>query len=298
MARRYKAMCRAGVLQVVANISPVALGESDWIVRVRTRPDAVLGTAQALARRPDVSWVSVNAGGSEIVCSVRSHTQEEREHLLLDRLPRSAAVLDLTLSVILRRFVGGKATDLVAEPGVLTPEQAEQLAVERQVPRYASIPVVESLDPGDYAMFRVLARDGRAPVGALARAAQVSEGRAGRRLDTLLGSGVVYLHVDLSTTALGYPIAAHLWLTVPPDRLESTCEAIAEHPEALFVAAISGRSNVLAWIACRSLDGLYQYVTERIGLLESVHSVEVSPVLQTLKQSGTHVDGDLLTVHK
>jgi DNA-binding Lrp family transcriptional regulator len=292
VARRYRALQRAGVLRVIAIVDPTALGESDWFVRVKTRPEATLDLGRALAQRPDIAWVSVSAGGSELVCAVRSHSQEQRERLLLDRLPRSAAVLDLSASVILRRFVGGSASDWLGLQDVLTEEQQAHIAGDaeaRREPRPGAV-----LTPSDYAMLNILATDGRAPIGALARAADSSPGRAGRRLEALLSTGVVYLDVDLAAAALGYPTSAYLWLTVSPSRLHDTCAALSAHPETPFVAAISGRANIVASVTCRSLSDLYRYVTERVGPLDGVQSFEVSPILRRLKQAGTLVDGDRL----
>src|SRR3954447_16239508 len=123
VARRYRALQRAGVLRVIAVVDPTALGESDWIVRIQTRPDATLDLGRALAQRPDTAWVSVSAGGSELVCAVRSHSQEQRERLLVDRLPRSAAALDVAASVAAGRFGGGSASDWLGVQDVLTPAQ-------------------------------------------------------------------------------------------------------------------------------------------------------------------------------
>src|SRR4051812_39059174 len=107
VARRYRALQRGGVLQVIAVIEPAALGESNWLVRIQTRPEATLDLGRALAQRRDIAWVSVSAGGSELVCAVRSHSQEQRERLLVDRLPRSAAGLDVTAMALVRRGAGG-----------------------------------------------------------------------------------------------------------------------------------------------------------------------------------------------
>src|SRR3954463_6476048 len=291
-ARRDPGLQRGGVRRVIAVVDPTALGESDWIVRIQTRADATLDLGRALAQRPDTAWVSVSAGGSELVCAVRSHSQEQRERLLLDRLPRSTAVLDLSASVILRRFVGGSASDWLGLQDVLTEGQQAHIAGDAEPQREPRPGAV--LTPSDYAMLNILATDGRAPIGALARAAGSSPGRAGRRLEALLSNGVVYLDVDLAAAALGYPTSAYLWLTVPPSRLHDTCAALSAHPETPFVAAISGRANIGASVTCRSLSDLYRYVTERVGPLDGVQSFEVSPILRRLKQAGTLVDGDRL----
>jgi DNA-binding Lrp family transcriptional regulator len=292
VARRYRSLRRGGVLRVVAVIDPSALGESDWIVRIRARPEATLDLGRALAQRADIAWVSVGAGGSELVIAVRSHSQEQRERLLLDRLPRSAAVLEIAASVILRRFVGGSASDWLGLEDVLTAAQAEAItqgepARRRPEGRFA-------LTAGDYALFDVLRHDGRAPVSALAEAAELTQGRTARRLEALLRSGVLYLDVDVAPGALGYPNSAYLWLTVPPAQLESACTGLMHHREAPFVAAVSGRSNVIVSITCRTLDDVYRYVTEQVGAVDGVQSVEVWPVLRRIKQAGTLRDGDRL----
>lgn len=294
MARRYRALYRSGVLHVIATVDPRALGESDWIVRIRCQPEATLDLGRAIRRRPDIAWVSVSAGGAELVCAVRSHTQEARERLLIDRLPRSSAVLDLSASVILRHFVGGSASDWLGVHDVLTAEQEE--AMRPEIARRRRPEGVHTLEPSDYAMLDVLACDGRASFATLARAAGTSEARATRRLNALLRSGVAYLDIDLAGAALGFPTSAYIWLSVAPSRLDDTCRTIAEHGEAPFVAAISGRANIVVSVTCRSLDHLYEYVTERVGAIDGVQSIEVSPVLRRMKQAGTLVDEGRLVV--
>ena len=153
------------------------------------------------------------------------------------------------------------------------------------------------LDRADYAMLDVLARDGRAGYGELARAAGMSENRATRRLQTLLANGVIYFDVDLAAGAVGFPVSAYVWLTVAPAHLDAACHTLSRHRETPFVAAVSGRANVVVSVTCRDLDELYGYVTARLGAIDGVHSIEVAPVLRRLKQAGAMVDGDRLAVH-
>jgi DNA-binding Lrp family transcriptional regulator len=292
VARRYRRLHRAGVIRVIGAVDPRALGQSDWIVRVQCRPDATLDLGRALCRRDDIAWVSVSAGGSELMCAVRSRTQEDRERLLVDRLPRTTAVLDVAAAVVLRRFAGGSASDWVGVQDKLDHEQQAAIGADAEIrnPSRAAI----TLDDTDRAMITVLARDGRASYSTLGRAAGSTEGRAARRLTTLLESGVLYLDVDLAAAALGFPVSAYIWLTVPPAQLETACLTIADHEEAPFVAAVSGRTNVLASVTCADLDHLYRYVTTRVGAVEGVQNIEISPVLRRLKQAGALLDGDRL----
>src|SRR4051794_13898423 len=245
VARRYRALVRGGVLRVVGMVEPAALGESAWMLRIRTRPEATFDLGRALAQRRDIGWVGVAAGGSELVCAVRSHTQQQRERLLLDRLPRSAAVLDVSASVVMRRFIGGSASDWAPLQHVLTAGQTA--ALNQAGPPRRQPPPVDGdrraqLDEADYALLEVLARDGRAPVGALARAAGLSDGRVARRLARLMASRVVYLDVDLSAAAIGYPVQGYLSMTIAPSHVEAAGRTLADHEQTPFVAAVSGRA--------------------------------------------------------
>ena len=291
VARRYRALHRAGILRVVAAVDPRALGESDWIVRVITRAEATMDIALALCRRDDIAWVSIGAG-SEIICAARSHNARDREGLLVDRLPRTSAVLEVATFVVLRRFVGGSASDWVGLREVLTAEQ--QAAVGRDGRARPGNSGVR-LDRADYAMLDVLARDGRAGYGG-GPGVRLSEGRATRRLATLLEHGVVYFDVDVAGAALGFPVSAYVWITVAPAHLDAACQALSGRPETPFVAAVSGRANVVVSVTCRDLDELYGYVTARLGAVDGVQAVEVAPVLRRLKQAGAMVDGDRLAV--
>jgi DNA-binding Lrp family transcriptional regulator len=303
VARRYRRLRREGVLRVVAVVNPEALGESSWTVRVRCRPDGTVAIANALAKRDDVGWVVLAAGGSEVVCAVRSRSREQRDDLLGDRLPRSAPVLGISASVLLHWFVGGRADDWLGYRDEITPDQAARLAAlgigpavgAGHEPAFPASRLQGSqpggaepfrLEPEDELLIGLLARSGRATYAELAAAAGISEGRAARRLATLLRSGVIYLDVDLSTIMLGYRAAANIWLTVTPAHLQEAGAALRDQPEVAFAAAISGPQNLTASVTCRDLDHLYRFATERIGALRGVQTLEISPVLRHVKQAG------------
>src|SRR5918912_633935 len=107
VARRWRRLRSDGVVRVLGLLAPDA-AEATWFVRVRVQPAAAGAVADALARRPDVSWVSLTAGGAEITCSMRPRTPRQRDALLLDRLPRTVQVIDLTAFSVLHAFVGGQ----------------------------------------------------------------------------------------------------------------------------------------------------------------------------------------------
>jgi DNA-binding Lrp family transcriptional regulator len=307
VARRYRRLRGDGLLRVVGLVDSRYLGQSEWIIRVGCRPGGAGQLAEALARRDDVSWVALSAGGSEIVGSVKSRSAQQRDELLLQRLPATSQVLSMTAHALLHRYAGGEATDWAGYGDLLTPGQAEALrprgAGEPGIagPDTAESDTAESdtgeavtLRPDDTPLLDELARDGRCSYAALAAASGWTQGRVTRRLETLRRAGVVYFDVDLATQLLGFTTSAYLWLTVEPGSLAAVGEQIASHPEVPFASAITGSANLVASVVCRDTEALYRYVTTKISAASGVRQLEISPILRRIKQAGTRMDGPRL----
>jgi DNA-binding Lrp family transcriptional regulator len=291
VSRRYRRLHGEGVLRVFGAVNPLALEQELWHVRVRCRPDAAEGLAGALAARDDVTWVGITAAGSEVSFSIRAASTERRDLLLTRTLPRSAHVLDIHAATVLHVFLGMGADDWSALAQHLTPQEAAALAMTAP-PQRTSAPF--ELEDCDATIMKVLARDGRASTSSLASAAGISEGKAGRRVASLIEQGVLVIDVDLASEAFGYGRRSTLRLRVTPAHIENVGSSLARMPEVGFVASISGNENVLASVTCRNLSELYAFTTARIGALEGIQSMEVTPYQRVVKQSGgLLVDGRL-----
>ncbi|WP_018503115.1 Lrp/AsnC family transcriptional regulator [Parafrankia discariae] len=290
VARRYGALRRDGILRIFGILNPATTGEHPWSVRVHCRPDSAEALAAALARRDDIAWVVLSAGGSEVTFAIRSLSAEQRDTLLTRRLPRAAHVLSVEASVLLHYFVGQRSDDWGALAGYLGTDETAALRVAAVPSAAAPAPRPVPLEPADEAIAAVLARDGRASYAELAAAAGMSEGRVTRRLGALLQSGTMHLDMDLAMTRLGYNAKAHLYMGVSPARLHETGQALADLPEVAFAAARSGRHNLVASVVCRDLADLYAFTTRRVGQLDGIQTLEISPVFRTVKQSGAWTD--------
>lgn len=298
VARRYRTLVKDGVVRVAAVIRPAALGQSNWNVRIQCKPSGSVALARALAQRDDISWVTLVSGGSEVVCVLRSRTDEARDELLMQRLPRTAPVLGMSASMVLHRFIGaedGPLLDWSALGDVLTHD--EQSAVLEYAEPIMSVASAElTLQPADVAMLDALNRDGRTSYASLAAIAGTTQTRAARRLRTLWEQGVAYYDVDLSVAALGLRSMATLWLTVTPSELQRAGDALARTREAAFAAAITGPQNLTASVVCRDVDALYGFVTDEVGAIPGVQTMEIAPVLRHVKQAGALTDGERLAL--
>ncbi len=283
IARRYGRLRSTGGLRVLGVTDPTALGEVSWFVRVQCAPDVATPVAEALARREDTSWVSLTSGGTEIVCVTRAGAEEDSNALLLQKLPRTPRVQSVTAQCMLHTFFGG-AKGLINKLNHLSTDEVAELAVPR--------PPAGEVDPGelteaDQRMLAVLAKDGRAGYAELAQASGTSQSTVRRRLTELLDSGVFYTDTEFDRRILDLDTRTMLWLSVSPAQLVAAGEAMAEHVEVAFCAAISGQTNLAASVVCSGVTALYTYLTEKIAKLPGVQWVESAPVIRTVKTIST-----------
>ncbi|MCY0927651.1 Lrp/AsnC family transcriptional regulator [Streptomyces sp. H27-H1] len=290
VVRRYRRLHGEGLVRVLGLPLGNRVGFFESWLRVQCAPDAAGSVADALARRPDIGWVKLGSGGTDIHCLTKARNRSDRDTLLLDKLPRTRRVTGVSAHTILRKFTGGPDRWLGLD--VLRPDQVAALEPPRpsgdQSERY-------TLDDTELAILAVLGRDGRAGYPELARATGLSESTARRRLERLREAGAMYLDVEIVPQTLGYEAETTLMLTASPARMAEAGAAIGSHPEVPFAAVVTGSANILAVVVCRDADALYTYLTERIGAVPGIHQVEVIPTLRNVKRAGMLVeDGRLV----
>jgi DNA-binding Lrp family transcriptional regulator len=285
VARRYHRLRRDGVVRVVGLQNPWADDDAHWVCRIHAKPDRIPQLADALVRRPDVSHANVLSGWTDLVCVIRAPLGENREDLLLQRLPRTTSVIDFHIDLVLHTFGDAATMPWTGYGHKLNGEQVEQILGERPDP--ASIAEPSSPTAEDRPMLDALAEDGRAPHSRLAERTGWSVARVHRRIATLEASGALLYDVDLLPERLGYQLSAMLWLTVAPRHAHSVGERIAAHDRIAFAAAISGTKNLLAIAIFRDVHDLYAYLTDHLGAIEDILGYEISIRTQRLKQSGS-----------
>lgn len=288
VARRYRRLREAGAVRVVVLPNPGRF-DHNWLVRVQVRPPNAVAFAEAVARREDVAWVGITAGGAEVTFAARARTQQERDALLLERLPRIRQVLAVSAAAVLHAFVGGPESEWRGLDDPLDDTQVATLAQGRRRGGDGPDPT-----PEDAPLLAALARDGRAGYSMLAAETGDTEARVARRVEALLSGGALIVDVDVANALLGFATSAWLWLTVPPGALEEVGRTLVTHPEVPFAAAVSGPTNLVASITTRDTAALYAYLTGRIGTVDAVRSVEVVPILRRFKQAGTLLEGQRL----
>jgi DNA-binding Lrp family transcriptional regulator len=275
VARRYRRLADVG-LRVAALPDGVRLGYDMWMIRLQTTPDSAGAIAEALARRPDTTWVTLGSGGTEVTCVVQNPGTADRESLLLQKLPRTPRLVSVRAYCLMHHFAGGPVGG-EARSTALTAEQTARL----RPPAPTGVAV---LGDEDRPLLEVLNRDGRAGHPQLAAATGWSESTVRRRLEQLRATGAIFFDIELNPSLLGYTARFLLWLSVAPAHLATVGEELARHEEVVFVAATTGEANLMATVICHDMAELYTYITRRIGPLPGVERLESVPALRHVKQ--------------
>ncbi|MBS4730659.1 Lrp/AsnC family transcriptional regulator [Mycobacterium sp. SM1] len=293
VARRYHRLRRAGVLRVVGLVNPHVHGNARWVARIHTKPDRIHALAEALVRRSEVTYANVASDWTELVCIIHAPIGETPEDVLLQQLPRSASVLDISVDLLLHTF--GEAMPSSTGYGntwtgygpKLTGEQAAQILADPPARTGSGRPITPTAQ--DRPLLDALADDARAPLALLAERTGWSAARVARRIAALEAAGTLLYEVELLPERLGYHLNAMLWLTVAPQHLQGVGEQIAVHDEIAFAAAVSGRNNLVAVAICQDANDLYRYLTERLAAIDHIRTFEVSIRTQRLKQAASLV---------
>jgi DNA-binding Lrp family transcriptional regulator len=280
-ARRYRRLSEFAGLRVLGVVDGTRLGWAEWFLRLQTIPGSADSIADALARRPDTSWVRLASGGAEVACTLQERTPEQRDALLLRGLPGSRRVVQISAHSILHDFTPGPWQEITH---ALSSAQLDMLGPPATPPQARA---EAALLPEDEPLLAELARDGRASHAALAGAIHWHESTVRRRMDELRRAGLLYFQIDLDNRFFGMNLQAMLWLSVEPSRLDETGRALAAHPEIPFAAATTGPTNLLASAVFRDTTHLYEYLTGELAALPGVSSVQTAPIIRTLKRTGS-----------
>ncbi|MGW0640204.1 Lrp/AsnC family transcriptional regulator [Nocardia salmonicida] len=281
VARRYRRLRAQAGLRVVGLSHHERDDHTRWLVRLGATTTAARTLGQSLARRADTSWIKLLSGGTEILLIVRLPRQPDAAHpLLLQEIPRSAGITAVSAHYVLHTYLGGP-TPWHGQVATLNKHQQRKL-----LPRHDGPISGRPMSSVDDALLAALQADGRAGLAELAAASGWSPSTVARRLTDLRERDEIFFDVQIDDTLFGATTQALLWMSIAPARLDQVAVELAQHPELAFVLATTGPSNLVAQAMCPDTGSLHHYLTRRLGGVDGIQTLEVTPVLATIKAAG------------
>jgi DNA-binding Lrp family transcriptional regulator len=282
VARRYRRMSSELSLRVVGVVNPWRPSGEKWILRLTASPNTAERVAQSLARRNDTTWVRRMSGGSEI-CLVTATNSAAHHSLLLHEIPRAPSITGVSAHRLLHTYLGGP-TAWQGHTRALTNEQQEQLRQTLDSSDGADEhEPLTSLTQADWHLLEALQRHGRISYTDLAAETGLSSSTVTRRLAALQAGGMLTFDIEIGAEVYGITTQALLWMSVAPAHLNQTARDLIQHRELAFLASITGSTNLVALVLCRTPTELHDYLAHGLGSLDSIRTLETSPVQRTLK---------------
>ncbi|MDI2033293.1 Lrp/AsnC family transcriptional regulator [Paenarthrobacter nitroguajacolicus] len=283
VSRRFRRLTGEVSLRVVGVVNPQRSSREKWILRLSTRPNTAQSVAESLARREDTTWVRRVSGGHEI-CLVTVTNSVAHHSLLFGDIPRAASITDVSAHRLLHTYLGGP-TAWQGHTTALTNKQREQLHQVFDPPHGTDEQeTLTSLTPTDWDMLSSLQRNGRISSADLADETGLSPSTVARRLAALRAGGVLTFDVEIDAEAYGITTQALLWMSVAPAQLNRVASTLIQHKEVAYVGSTTGPTNLLALVLCRTPAELHEYLANGLSSLESIQTLETSPVQKTLKR--------------
>ena len=133
----------------------------------------------------------------------------------------------------------------------------------------------KQLDETDRRIVQHLREDGRRPYAAIARDVGLSEAAVRQRVSRLLRDRAIHISAATLPTSRGF-ITACVGIRVENGRHDEVARAVADLPEAEFVAACIGTYDVVADVVCETRERLYEVLVDKIRSLPGVRDADVS----------------------
>jgi len=138
-------------------------------------------------------------------------------------------------------------------------------------------------DAIDDGIMAILREDGRLSNREVARRLDVSEGTVRQRLKKLQDAGAIRIGVVTDANRTGVAVSAWVRVAVAPEHIDSALRTFTGLDEALYVAVIAGRFNVMIVIGAANQLELMRTINTKIESSRGVAEVDVRIIAQTIK---------------
>jgi Lrp/AsnC family transcriptional regulator, regulator for asnA, asnC and gidA len=140
----------------------------------------------------------------------------------------------------------------------------------------------EQLDDTDRLIIQHLREDGRRAYAVIARDVGLSEAAVRQRVARMLRDRVIHISAATYPTHHGFFTAA-LYIRVEKGRHEEVAKAVAELPEAEWVATCLGAYDVEADVVCETRERLYETVVDKIRNMPGVRELDMCMYVHVIR---------------
>jgi Lrp/AsnC family transcriptional regulator for asnA, asnC and gidA len=130
-------------------------------------------------------------------------------------------------------------------------------------------------DSFDWNIIALLNEDGRMPSAEIARRLGNASARTvTNRIKALTEHGIINIRAVVDPEKVGYGVMADVFVEVEPGQVRAVARKAAEFPQSSYVACATGESDVSISLRVRSIEELFDFVTEKLGTIPGVRRTQ------------------------
>ena len=154
-------------------------------------------------------------------------------------------------------------------------------------------------DRFDWKIITLLNEDGRMPSAEIARKlGNVSARTVTNRINALTEHGIINIRAVVNPHLVGYGVLADVFVEVEPGQVREVAQQAAEYPESSYVACATGESDVSISLRARSIEELFDFVTEKLGKISGVRRTRTHLLPLKIKDMDTWLPPNILEDHE
>lgn len=154
-------------------------------------------------------------------------------------------------------------------------------------------------DRFDWKIIALLNEDGRMPSAEIARKlGNVSARTVTNRINALTEHGIINIRAVVNPESVGYGVLADVFIEVEPGRVREVAQRAAEFPQSSYVACATGESDVSISLRVRSIEELFNFVTEELGKIPGVRRTQSYLLPLKIKDLDTWLPPNVLEDHE
>ncbi|MBE7533382.1 MAG: Lrp/AsnC family transcriptional regulator [Ardenticatenaceae bacterium] len=130
------------------------------------------------------------------------------------------------------------------------------------------------LDALDYEIMALLAVDGRMSCTEMSRRLNQPARTIRHRMVRLLAGNVLHVRPIVNPAVFGYTILADVLIETEAGRVWEVATAVSQLNDVSYVACATGDRDVSVQVLARSVDSLYQFVTDKLHPIPGVRRTQ------------------------
>jgi len=128
----------------------------------------------------------------------------------------------------------------------------------------------------------------------IARQLGVAERTVRARIERLVSDNVIRLVASVVPSTVGFAVTADVFLEIEAGRVHEIAEKIAARPEVGYVGLTTGDRDISIQIHARSVELLYDFVTNELGNMSGVVRTNTFIIPKIIKNHFDFVGPDML----